>query len=373
MTAARADIAVLDLRPSIAEIADALDAAFARVMRSGRFLLGEELERFELAYARYCGAAHCVGVGSGLDALSLSLRALGIGPGDEVIVPSHTFIATWLAVTAVGATIVPVEPDEASFNISERAVAAAITSRTAAVIPVHLYGLPSDIAPLELLCQSRDVALIADAAQAHGCTYQSRPIGSFATANAWSFYPGKNLGAFGDGGAITTNDAELAARLRRLRNYGSEEKYVHIELGTNSRLDELQSAFLMEKLSMLPVWNERRSRIADQYLESFQDLPLVLPQRFGNRSHVWHQFVVRSDRRDELATHLRAHSIGSLIHYPIPPHRQRVYEHLRIGSLPIADGLAGSVLSLPMGPHLSEGDVAKIVGAVRRFFCDGPP
>ncbi len=369
-------IPFLDLQAAYRELQAELDAAYRRVMASGWYIMGEEVERFEADYAAYCGAAHGVGVASGLDALHLALRACDIGPGDEVIVPSHTFIATWLAVTQAGATPVPVEPDERTYNIDPARLEAAITPRTRALIPVHLYGQPADLDPILSIAHRHGLRVIEDAAQAHGARYKGQRLGAHGDAVAWSFYPGKNLGAFGDGGAITTNDAELAARLRRLRNYGSEVKYVHEVQGYNSRLDPLQAAFLGVKLRHLDAWNDRRRALAAAYLTGLADAGLgdtslvdagpndtrpsatglTLPAVPSWAEPVWHLFVVRHPQRDALQRHLTAAGIGTLIHYPRPPHQQPAYAAtpLAAASHPIASRLASEVLSLPMGPHLSD-------------------
>lgn len=360
----------LHVGASYQELQQDLDTASNRVMQSGWFLLGPELEAFESEFARYVGAEHAIGVGSGLDALTLCLKALDIGPGDEVIVPSNTYIATWLAVSAVGALPVPVEPDDRSYCIEAESIASAITSRTAAFLPVHLFGLPADMQPILDLAQQAGVAVVSDAAQAHGATYRGQPIGGLGDATAWSFYPGKNLGAFGDGGAITTNDSGLADRVRRLRNYGSERKYVNAERGMNSRLDELQAAFLRVKLTHLESWNHRRATTAHRYAVNLSQLPIVLPQVYSDRTAVWHLFVIRSDRRDALQAQLASQNIQTLIHYPIPPHRQAAYADmaLGVGSLPLAERIAQEVLSLPIGPHLIDAQVDHVIATVSGMF-----
>jgi len=372
--AAPPEVRFLDLPAVQAEIEHDLRAASARVLASGWYVLGPELERFEAAFAEAVGAAHCIGVGSGLDALALALAARGIAPGDEVIVPGHTFIATWLAVTRVGATPVPVEPEAGGFNLDPSAVAEAIGPRTAAVVPVHLYGEPADLDRLDALARRHGLALVDDAAQAHGARLGGAPLGSLCDATAWSFYPGKNLGALGDGGAVTTDDDDLAARLRRLRNYGSQEKYVHDEPGTNSRLDELQAALLACKLGRLAAWNARRRSVAERYERALADLPLVLPRRRADEAgvdHAFHLYVVRAAERNALRAHLGHDGIETGIHYPIPCHRQGAYAGTRAAAmtLPACDALAETVLSLPMGPHLGHDDVDRVVDAIRRFYA----
>ena len=357
----------LDLRAAYLELKEELDDAYQRVMASGWYILGEEVERFEAEFAAYCGAEYCIGVGSGLDALHLSLRALGIGPGEEVIVPSHTYIATWLAVSQVGATPVPAEPDARTYNIDPSRIEAAITPRTKAILPVHLYGQAADLDPIVDLARRRGLEVIEDAAQAHGARYQGRRIGGYGKAVAWSFYPGKNLGALGDAGAVTTNDAGIADRIRALRNYGSRHKYRNELKGYNSRLDPLQAALLRVKLRHLDDWNERRKALAAQYLVGLAECGLTLPAVPDWADPVWHLFVVRHPRRDALQLRLGEAGIGTLIHYPIPPHRQPAYADAGFGgdALPLASRLADEVLSLPLGPQLAEAQAARVIDAVR--------
>ena len=344
----------LDLRAGYLELKDEIDAAVARVLDSGWYILGPEVEAFEEEWAAFCQAGHAVGVANGLDALTLALRALEIGAGDEVIVPSNTFIATWLAVTAVGATPVPVEPNPATHNIDPRLVEAAITGRTRAILPVHLYGQPVDLDPLLEIARRRGLSIIEDAAQAHGARYKGVRIGAHGDVVCWSFYPGKNLGAMGDGGAVTTDRPDLAERVRLLRNYGSHAKYVNDEKGVNSRLDPIQAGILRAKLPYLEPWTERRRKIAASYSERLQKSGLMLPEVPDWAEPVWHLYVVRSAERDALQKRLAEAGIGTLIHYPIQPHRQTAYAELGLaeGMFPIAERLAREVLSLPIGPHL---------------------
>jgi dTDP-4-amino-4,6-dideoxygalactose transaminase len=348
-------IPFLDLAAAQTELSLEIEDAIHRVLRSGSYILGQELELFEGEFATYCGAKFCVGMGNGLDALHLSLLALDIGPGDEVIVPSNTFIATWLAVSQCGATPVPVEPDRDNHNISPARIEAAITARTRCIIPVHLYGQPADLDHISEIAARHGLAVLEDAAQAHGARYRGRRVGASGDAAAWSFYPGKNLGALGDGGAVTTNDPVVDERLRLLRNYGSRTKYVNEVRGTNSRLDPLQAAVLRVKLRRLDAWNERRKGVAELYMRELRDLKLALPAVPEWADPVWHLFVVGVDERDRIQADLQKAGVTSLIHYPIPPHLQLAYADLGIarGALPIAEDLAGSVLSLPIGPHLS--------------------
>jgi dTDP-3-amino-3,4,6-trideoxy-alpha-D-glucose transaminase len=367
--ATRPAVPFLDLAAANAELHRELSGAAAEVIASERVVLGPRLEAFEAEFARFTGAAHAVGVGSGLDALSLGLRALGVQPGCEVLVPSHTFVAKWLAVAAIGAVPVPVEPDPATANLDPDRLTAAITPRTAAIVPVHLYGLPCDLDAVMEVAARHGLAVLDDAAQAHGARLRGRAVGSIAHASAWSFYPGKNLGALGDGGAVTTSDAGVARRLRSLRNYGSLERYVHDELGTNSRLDEIQAAMLSVKLARLPEWNARRAAVADRYAEGLADTGLTLPATPGWATPAWHLYVVRTARRDALRAHLDAAGVQTLVHYPIPPHRQRAFAGTPAAAavLPIADRLAAEVLSLPMGPHLSAAQQDAVIDAVREF------
>jgi dTDP-4-amino-4,6-dideoxygalactose transaminase len=362
-------IPFLDLHATYAELREELDATWHRVMDSGWYLLGRELEAFESEYAAYCGTKHCIGVANGLDALHLSLRACDIGPGDEVIVPSNTYIATWLAVSHAGAKPVPVEPDIRTYNLDSALIRAAITPRTKAILPVHLYGQPADMDPIMAIAAEHGLTVIEDAAQAQGARYKGRRTGSLGHAAGHSFYPGKNLGAFGDGGAVTTNDDDLAAKVRLLRNYGSKVKYQNEVKGYNSRLDELQAAFLRVKLRHLDAWNARRAKIAALYLESLRDIPdLVLPHVPAWADPAWHLFVVRHPERDALQSALTAASIGTLIHYPVPPHLSEAYTDARIakGTLPLAEAIAATTLSLPGGPKLMLGDAISIIRAMEQ-------
>lgn len=360
-------IPFLDLRAPYLELKDEIDAALLGVADSGWFLLGEALEAFEEAFARYTGAKHCIGVANGLDALQLSLRAMKIGQGDEVIVPSNTYIATWLAVSQVGATPVPVEPLLATYNIDPSSIEAAITPRTRAIIPVHLYGLPAEMDAIRDIARRRGLLILDDAAQAQGARYRGRRVGSLADASAWSFYPGKNLGALGDAGAVTTNDDGIATRLRVLRNYGSRTKYVNEVQGFNSRLDEIQAAVLRVKLARLDEWNGRRARLAARYDRGLAGTGLVLPAGSDGAEACWHLYVVRSPGRDKLRRALAARGIDCLIHYPIPPHRQQAYASLGFapGAFPIANRIHDEVLSLPIGPHLSDAEQDRIIESVQ--------
>jgi dTDP-4-amino-4,6-dideoxygalactose transaminase len=360
------NIPFLDLRAAYLELKDELDDAYRRVMESGWFILGQEVEAFEREFADYCGAKHCIGVGNGLDALHLILKAMEIGPGDEVIVPSNTYIATWLAVSYAGATPVPVEPDERTFNIDSAKIEAAITPRTKAILPVHLYGQSADMDPILEIAGRHNLKVIEDAAQAHGAKYKGRRTGGIADAAGFSFYPGKNLGAFGDGGAVTTNDDALADKVRVLRNYGSHKKYFNEVKGYNSRLDELQAAFLRVRLQKLDEWNDRRRKIAAVYLKELSNVPhLTLPHVPDWAEPVWHLFVVRSPERERLQEYLAGQGIQTMIHYPVPPHKQDAYGEMSALSLPISERIHQEVLSLPIGPALSENDSLSIIDSIR--------
>jgi dTDP-4-amino-4,6-dideoxygalactose transaminase len=359
-------IPFLDLRAGYLELKSEIDAAVARVLDSGWYILGPEVEAFEAEWAIYCGAKHTVGLANGLDALILSLRALDVGPGDEVIVPSNTYIATWLAVSAVGATPVPVEPDPFTHNITAANIKPAITQRTKIILPVHLYGQPVDLDPILELAKTHKLRVVEDAAQAHGARYKGKRIGAHGDVVCWSFYPGKNLGAMGDGGAISTNNTELANRIHVLRNYGSRVKYVNDVQGVNSRLDPLQAAMLRVKLKYLDEWTERRRAIATRYSNGLSNSGLIVPHVPNWAEPAWHLYVVQSTKRDALQQHMAKAGVGSLIHYPIPPHMQAAYANLNIApdALPLARRLAGEVLSLPMGPHLDEKQQDHVVATI---------
>lgn len=364
-----AGIPFLDLQAINERHRPAFEAALARVLDRGRLLLGEETEAFEREFASYCGAAHCVGVGNGLDALHLVLRAWGLGQGDEVIVPANTFIATWLAVSHAGATPVPVPPQADTHNLDPDAVEAAITPRTRAVVAVHLYGRPAPMDELRAITSRHGLKLLEDAAQAHGASLRGRRCGAWGDAAAFSFYPGKNLGALGDAGGVTTDDDELAQRLRLLRNYGSRIKYEHELAGFNSRLDELQAAFLREKLRLLDADNAARAAVAATYLELLRGTPgLTLPRVDEDYRPSWHLFVVRHRQRARLATLLRERGIETLQHYPVPPHLQPAYAPDFAKGAPgceLAETLAAQVLSLPMGPTLSSAQAREVALAVK--------
>jgi dTDP-4-amino-4,6-dideoxygalactose transaminase len=366
-------IPFLDLKAINLAHADGLQAAFRRVLESGWYVLGKEVERFETSFAAYSGATHAIGVANGLDAIMLALKGYGIKAGDEVIVPSNTFIATWLAVSQCGAIPVPVEPVEATFNLDPACVEAAITPNTRAIIAVHLYGQPADMDPLRALAGKHGLKLIEDAAQAHGARYKGRRVGSLGDAAAFSFYPGKNLGALGDGGGVVTDDDALNEIVRTYRNYGSQKKYHNLVQGFNSRLDELQAAFLSVKLETLDADNAARRAIAAQYSELLAGIDgLGLPHVPAWAEPVWHLYVVRHARRDALAERLAQAGVGTIVHYPVAPHLQQAYADLnfRQGDFPIAEGIHREVLSLPIFPGMTSVQVAQVAAAVRSAAAD---
>lgn len=360
----------LDLKSPYEELRAELDDAYRRVMESGWYILGQEVQNFESEFAQYCSAKHCIGVANGLDALHLILRAYDIGAGDEVIVPANTYIATWLAISYAGATPVPVEPVESTYNLDPQGIAAAITPRTKAILVVHLYGQPADMDPILAVAKQHGLRVIEDAAQAQGAVYKGKKIGALGDATGWSFYPGKNLGAFGDAGAITTNDDELADRVTVLRNYGSRVKYVNEVKGFNSRLDPLQAAFLSVKLKHLDAWNDRRKVLAGRYMEELSGLPdLILPDVLNGVEPAWHLFVLRHSNRDALQAFLQQEGIGTLIHYPIPPHLSDAYREMgwQEGAFPITEAIHREVLSLPLGPHMTGDQITQVLDALRKF------
>lgn len=362
-----AEVPFLDLRPGYDELRDEIDAAVTRVLASGWYIGGGEVEAFEAAFADYCTARNCVGVANGLDAIHLVLRALGIGRDDEVIVASNSYIATVLAVVMCGAKPVMVEPDRATFNLDPERIEAAITGKTRAILPTHLYGQPADLDPIIATARKHGLRLIEDAAQAQGARYKGRRIGAHSDAVCWSFYPTKNLGAMGDAGAVTTDDPELARKIRILGNYGCSTRYVSEVRGVNSRLDPLQAAVLTAKLRHLDAWNDRRRERAARYAREIIGAGIVLPQVPEWADPVWHLFVVQSEERDRLQQRLAVAGVQTLVHYPVPPHLQGACTDLGYsrGDFPIAEKLADTVLSLPIGPHLSDDDASQVIEAVR--------
>ena len=368
-------IPILNLKPAYDELRVELDAAYHRVMESGWLLLGKELDAFEAEYAASVGVKHCVGVANGLEAMQLVLMARGIGPGDEVIVPSHGYIATWLAVTHTGATPVPCEPDPATYNLDPARIEALLTPRTKAILPIHLYGQTADMIGINAIASRHGLFVLEDAAQSHGARCQGRAAGALGHAAGVSFYPSKNLGAMADAGAVTTNDDALADKVRHLRNYGSKIRYQHEYIGMNSRLSELQAAFLRAKLPRLAEWNARRTVLAQRYLERLgendQNGELTLPAIAAGHDPVWHLFVIRTGRRDALQQHLSKHGIGTQIHYPIPPHLSAAYHAggWTRGQFPLAERFANEVLSLPIGPHVTVAEVDEVCDAIQAFFA----
>lgn len=353
------NIPFLNLNPIHMEIKEDVKKKMNDIYSNNWFILGEEVKRFELGFANYCNARFCVGCGNGLDAIRLILLALDIGPGDEIILPSNTFIATALAVSYVGATPILVEPDEKTYNINPNLIEEKITNKTKAIIAVHLYGQPADMDSINSIAKKHSIFVIEDAAQAHGATYKGKKVGELGDASAFSFYPGKNLGALGDGGAVVTNNTELATKIRILSNYGCEEKYKHIYKGINSRLDEVQAAVLNIKLKKLDKWNEERKQIARVFLSKINNHNINKPQVEEGFDHVWHLFVIRTSRRLDFQKYLEVNGISSLIHYPIPIHMQRAYNDLGLsrGNMPICENLANEVVSIPLWPGMTSDEV----------------
>jgi len=363
-------IPFINLNPIHQEIYNELKAAYQCFVASNSYVLGEEVMQFEKEFASYCGVYYCIGVGNGFDALHLILRAYDIGQGDEVIVPANTYIATWLAISCTGATPVPVEPNEKTYNINPQLIEAAITEKTKAIIAVHLYGQPADMDAINVIARKYHLKVIEDAAQAHGAYYRERRVGNLGDAAGFSFYPTKNLGALGDGGAVTTNDGKLADKIKLLRNYGSHVKYHNEIKGFNSRLDELQAAFLRVKLTKLDVWNQQRCTIAENYKKLLANCSnLLLPYTPEWVKPVWHVFVVRHSQRDRLQERLQKAGIGTLVHYPIPPHLSEAYKDaFSSSSFPITAKLANEVLSLPMFPYLNEENVTTVCLEINKYL-----
>lgn len=362
-------IPFLDLKKINLQYREEILERIDRFLNSGWYILGKEVEEFEEQFAAYCGTKHCVGVANGLDALILILKAYGIGKGDQVIVPSNTYIATILSISAVGATPVLVEPDLATYNIDPAKIKEKITSRTKAIMVVHLYGQSCDMAPIKEIAEEYNLLVFEDCAQAHGAKYMGQRVGNLSHAAAFSFYPGKNLGALGDAGAITVNDEEVYKKLRALRNYGSQKKYENIYQGTNSRLDEIQASILLVKLKHLDDENRRRKIIADYYSSQINNKNIVLP-RVGNsdpESHVWHVYVIRTASRQSLQDYLMKMGIQTLIHYPIPPHKQEAYSEWNDRSYPISEKIHNEVLSLPISPLMSLDDASRVTEALNEY------
>jgi dTDP-4-amino-4,6-dideoxygalactose transaminase len=365
-------IPFLNLRAAYRELKTEIDEKVASILDGGQYILGPEVEAFEEEWAAYCEAGYAVGLGNGLDALSLAMRALDIGVGHEVIVPSNTYIATWLAVSSVGAKPVPVEPNPITHNIDTTKIEAAITPQTRAILPVHLYGQPADLDVILDVAHCNGLRVIEDAAQAHGARYKGKRIGAHGDIVCWSFYPGKNLGAMGDAGGITTNDKAIAQKVALLRNYGSRQKYVNETAGSNSRLDPIQAGVLRVKMRHLDKWTDRRRHVAATYTDCLQTTNLKLPHVPVWSEPAWHLYVVRTLERDVLQSRLMKAGIDTIIHYPIPPHMQRAYTGLKIAAsaLPISQKLASTVLSLPMGPHLSSDEIVCIAQTLQHLVSD---
>ncbi|MCQ2534445.1 MAG: DegT/DnrJ/EryC1/StrS family aminotransferase [Clostridia bacterium] len=364
------NVPFVSLRPMHDELRDKLDKAYNLVLDRSMYIQGDECELFEKEFASYCDAKHCIGVATGLDAIYLILRAMEIGAGDEVIVPSNTFIATALAVSYCGATPVFVEPVIENFNIDVDRIEEAITDKTKAIIAVHLQGRPSDMDTVNAIAKKHNLKVIEDAAQAHGARYKGKKVGSLSDAAAFSFYPGKNLGALGDAGCVVTNNDDIASKVRALGNYGSDYKYHHIYKGTNSRLDEIQAAFLRVKLPELDKWNDARRAIAARYISEIKNplikLPVASDETF---EHIYHVFAVRCDRRDELEAYLKDRGIGTVKHYPVPMHLQEAYADLNIseGDLPIAEEISNTILSIPMYYGMTEEEINYVISSINDF------
>lgn len=360
----------VSFEPMHNEVRKDLDAAYKRVMDSNYFIQGKEYDLFEEEFAKYCNAKYCIGVGNGLDALILILKALDVKEGDEVIVPSNTYIATALAVSYVGATPVFVEPEIETYNINPNLIEEKINNHTKAIIAVHLQGRAADMDTINEIAKKHNLYVLEDAAQAHGTLYKGKRVGTLSDAAGFSFYPGKNLGALGDGGCVTTNNEEIAKKVKALCNYGSDYKYHHIYKGNNSRLDEMQAAFLREKLPHLDKWNEDRKRIAHRYLEEITNPLIKLPLRDDkDYDHIYHVFVIRCAQRDELEEYLSSKGIGTVKHYPIPMHMQEAYKDLNIaeGSLPIAEEISKTVLSIPMYYGMTDDEIDYVINALNEF------
>lgn len=373
-TAGRVGVPFLDLRPSHDPIKRRMLDAIEAIIDDGRFVNGPEVSVFEKAFARYCGSAECVGVGSGLDAILIALLASGLEPGSEVLVPANTFVATFEAVTLAGGLPVPVDVTEKDFNIDPEAAEAAITPRTQVLLPVHLYGQMADTRTLRALAARRGLKLVEDACQAHGAERDGLRAGGLGDAGAFSFYPGKNLGAMGDAGALTTNDEELAVVARALREHGQYTKYQHVHKGFTARLDTIQAAVLARKLEYLDEWNEARRAAAEIYTERLAGVGDVRTPPVPRGSvPVWHLYTIRTERRDALAAYLRTVGIGTAMHYPCPAHLSEAYADLGFerGAFPVTEALADELLSLPMFPAISPDQIERVIGSIRTFFADG--
>jgi dTDP-4-amino-4,6-dideoxygalactose transaminase len=360
----------MDLKAQYNSIKPEIDRAIRRVLNHTQFIKGPELRAFEDAFADVCGAPYAIGVASGTAAIHLTLVALGVGPGDEVITTPHTFIATVEPIRDVGAVPVFVDIDPSTYNVDPSKIEKSITEHTRAVMPVHLYGQPADMASIGDIAKRYNLHIIEDAAQAHGATYRGKHVGLWSDAGTFSFYPGKNIGAYGDAGAVITGDAALAERLRMLRDHGRQDKYVHVTHGFGERLDALQAAILVVKLTQLEAWTARRCEIANIYRERLRDLPIVLPQESAERQHVYHQFVICTEQRESLRIHLKNAGVSTGIHYPLPLHLQPALKYLgyQKGDFPVTEEIADTVLSIPVYPELTSKQIDIIVGAIRGFY-----
>jgi dTDP-4-amino-4,6-dideoxygalactose transaminase len=360
-----------NFKKTFADLGKELQEAVERVLSSGWYILGKEVESFESKYAEFNGTDHCIGVANGLDALHIALKSLGVKKGDEVIVPSNTYVATVLAVSYLEAVPVFVEPNSETYNIDPRLIQEKITSKTRVILPVHLYGQACEMQMICEVAKKNRLYVVEDNAQGHGALCDGKMTGSFGEINATSFYPTKNLGAIGDGGALTTNDMELCLFAKTMRNYGSNKKYYNEMIGLNSRLDEIQAAILSVKLKKLNDWNKRRNKIAEKYYDGLTNIgDLILPKLATNSTSVWHLFVVRTEKRDNLIEYLRHKGVATSIHYPLPPHLQKAYLHLNLrkGEFPIAEKLADTVLSLPIYPEISDAQIEYVIECIDKFY-----
>ena len=365
-----AQVPYLDLPTQMRPIRKEIDAVIAHALDNCSFCLGPDVVQFEKDFARYCGAAHCVGFNSGTSALHVAMKLLDVGPGDEVITTPCTFVATSWAISYVNAQPVYVDIDDATFNLDPKEVERAITPRTKAVLPVHLYGHPVDLDPLLKICRKHKLPLVEDAAQAHGAKYKGKVVGTFGEMSCFSFYPGKNLGAYGEGGALVTNNAAFAARARALREHGSTQRYYHDEVGFNYRMEGIQGAVLGVKLKHLDAWTHERQRVAKRYHELLADTPLQLPREADYAESAWHLYVVRHPRRDDLKAHLESNKIGCALHYPLPLHLQKCYAALgyKPGDFPVAEKAARECLSLPIYPEMTEAQIQRVASVIKDFF-----
>ena len=363
-------IPYLDLKAQMRPLRPQLDAVIARTLDNNSFCLGPDVAQFEKDFAKYCGAEHCVAFNSGTSAEHVALLLLGVGPGDEVITTPYTFVATSWAISYAGAKPVYVDVDDATMNLDPKLMEQAITKKTKAVLPVHLYGQPFDVDPILEICKKHNLPLVEDACQAHGAKYKGKTVGTFGASSVFSFYPGKNLGACGEGGALVTNNAEFAKRARSLREHGSTVRYYHDEIGFNYRMEGIQGAVLGVKLPHLPAWTQGRQRVAKRYAELLKDTPLRLPQEAAFAESVWHCYVVRHPQREELKKHLEANGISAALHYPLPLHLQKCYAGLghQAGDFPNAEKSASQCLSLPIYPELTDAQIQRVAEVIHTFF-----